>query len=440
MSSLTQSALFEIIPTSRRTPEQVPRWADERESETYRLRRLPQNLNEIHQGGTVIWRDNGTLTYVAGDNEDDVPDAFHEYLTVSFGGKGPTLHIVGPTDDVMAETAGFFMELEESATEENSVLEVSYSMGTFEFEAAGTRCLERLFAAAPSRRVQFHMLTLSAEQSVVLASQSNRLTLFKCHFEDFGAAFVDALPQRQQKFGSLAFVADTPFDNHNLRHLLQVETIERLTLPNIEAELALLPFSAKVESLDYQIAYTSLQEADLQTLNIAASKLSLTLYYTKAFPTKLVLSLLRRLAALGHFIELRLQFDSFGRNNKIPEEVVTELCRAVLGNPTLNILDLGVHPEYLDWGPHMETLLKDLKDHKGLSHLIVNVPTSAFGPDFAFLRQLLAHKKNITVANENGKVYSRLSRRSKGVQLTVEALMDLTQSSLITAALMQSMF
>ncbi len=106
----TPSDLFEVIPESRRTSELVPQWADERESDTYRLRRVPKNLNEIHQGGLVIWRDNGTLTYVAGDHEDDVPDAFHEYLTVSFGGKGPTLHIVGPTDDVMAETAGFFMD------------------------------------------------------------------------------------------------------------------------------------------------------------------------------------------------------------------------------------------------------------------------------------------------------------------------------------------
>jgi hypothetical protein len=42
-------------------------------------------LDELNQGGVVIWHDNGTLTYVSGDNEDDVPDVFQEYLTVSFG-------------------------------------------------------------------------------------------------------------------------------------------------------------------------------------------------------------------------------------------------------------------------------------------------------------------------------------------------------------------
>ena len=71
-------------------------------------------------------------------------------------------------------------------------------------------------------------------------------------------------------------------------------------------EIAVLPFSAKVGSLDYEIWTKAPLEVALQSLNIEATKLSLSIYIEDLmfFPTDIMISFWRRVAALGHFEEL----------------------------------------------------------------------------------------------------------------------------------------
>ena len=103
------SPLFEEIPSSLRKPEQA-RWRKGGESPTYKFVRNPVYLEEINKDGraVAIWRENGTLTYVSPRDTDDFPDVIDsKFLSLEFGDEGLELHIVGTTDNAIAETAAF---------------------------------------------------------------------------------------------------------------------------------------------------------------------------------------------------------------------------------------------------------------------------------------------------------------------------------------------
>ena len=406
------SLLLGVIPPFLRTPEQVACWYNSGESHTYQLLRKPINLEEIdkYKYSTAIWRENGTLTYFS-PCYIDFPDDSQTYLTVSFESRGLTLYTVGRSDDAIAETAAYFMELEET-TEESSSFEIRSPGGEFDFGSAQTQCLTRLFEAAPSRHVRFEYLALSAAQSVAVAltPHPTRLRLYGCSFEDGGTAFVDALQERQSTFGSLDFVSSLEFagttalNDDNLKRLFQVDKIERLTLPRLKDELALLPFSARADYLDYTITSASLLSADLQSLDIVTAKLSLAIYHDDAvFSTDAVLSFLHRVADLGHFVELKLMFDLNYKGSEIPECIVQELLRAALANSNLKVLDLSHTDLDMTWKPHVGTIFEGLKDHK--QHLTFKI-TETFGPDYSYLRNLLSRNRNITVADRDGRIYS----------------------------------
>ena len=90
-------------------------------------------------------------------------------------------------------------------------------------------------------------LTLSVEQSIALATRPYpaQIMFLDCDFGDGGSAFVDALERRESSFGL------SPLDADNLKRLLQVDAIEKLIFSLLDDDVALLPFSAKAERLDY---------------------------------------------------------------------------------------------------------------------------------------------------------------------------------------------
>lgn len=415
------SLLFGVIPSFLLIPEQVARWDHVKESHTFTLLRKPNNLQELnkYKGGVAIWRDNGTLIYVEPSDRSYSHDPYRQYeqafrqrcLSLHFGTNGPTLCIVGRTDDSIAETAAYFMELEEP-TEGSSFFEV-VGREAFDFSAVPARCLSRICEATPSRSVYLNNVTLSAEQSVVLATTAHPTTLLGCVFEDGGAAFVKALRNRQSSFGSLTFDTSTGLNDKNLKRLFKVETIDQLTLPLLDHdEIGLRALSAKVNFLDYRIGLSSLSCAGFQPLNIVTKRLALVIHHNlDDFPTQITLWFLRCLADLGHFVELKLRFNFWGNESDTPECVVQALVRAILANSNLNILDLSDSNgsgETLNWGPHLRTILKCLEDHKGIHTFRVDVDDKeeAFGPDYIYLRHLLSRNRNITVTDRNGKAYT----------------------------------
>ncbi|GAX12461.1 hypothetical protein FisN_24Hu035 [Fistulifera solaris] len=245
--------------------------------------------------------------------------------------------------------------------------------------------------------IECHGLTLSADQAVVLATQNHdmRLTLRACEFNDGGVAFIDALQSRESRLTALVFDEKTGLSDVSLKRLLQLDKIKSLTLPSLEDELALLPFSARVDYLDYTIFSSSLLVGELQSLNIVTTELSLTISHNiSAFPTASLTSLFRRLAELGHLqvfrLQLKVRLDLAGiRREPTPDAVVEELIRAALANEGLRVLDLGDRCFNIDWGPHIKTLFEGLKDHKGLRSIKMDVDDKDFGDDYKLLRQFL---------------------------------------------------
>ena len=151
--------------------------------------------------------------------------------------------------------------------------------------------------------------------------------------EDNGAAFIDTLEKRQTPFGSLTLRQDgLCLTDHYQKRLVQVGVLDHLRIPLFHDydDLARLTFSAKVESLEFFV-YLSALDIDFQSLNIVAKKLSLALdrrdRRTTNVPTESVVSLFQRLADLGHFEELKVRFNFFTSDMKIPECVVQELIR-----------------------------------------------------------------------------------------------------------------
>ncbi|GAX18843.1 hypothetical protein FisN_26Hu145 [Fistulifera solaris] len=174
-------------------------------------------------------------------------------MFIKFGSKGPALHIVGTTDKEVTETASYFLDLESLPTTDHRELSVGSPFSYFDFTAAPTPCLSRIFEVAPLRCVSLMSLLLSADQSTELATMSEKVqvNIVDCIFQDGGTAFVDALVSRPSSFGSLTFEVQVNMDDDNFNRLLRVDTLEHLGLPFLftDDQDSILLLSVKVESL-----------------------------------------------------------------------------------------------------------------------------------------------------------------------------------------------
>ncbi|GAX27267.1 hypothetical protein FisN_13Lh167 [Fistulifera solaris] len=405
------SCLLEVIPPHLCRPEQVAHWERAGEAFTYRLLRNPISLEELnqHKFCMAIWRDNGTLTYVTPHCDRDRHDGpSRSFLTLKLREDGPFLRITGSTDDAVAQTVAFFLSFEQP-TEENPSVFIGYLNVGFDFREAGTHWIQRMFELRPSTSVHFKGLRFSLQQSSVLASRSHQtgLLLIDCELEDGGNAFLDELVQRKSTFGSLTFNGSIPLNENNFRRLLQIDTVGHLGLPinDLNDELVLLPFSTRAASLDSTMSSSKLLGADLSALIIAPKKLIITIEH-EGGPIRYepLLSLLHRIAELGHFEELGVRLCYF--NDFLQDNVVHAVIAAALSNRNLKVLDLS--SDYGDdaWCPHLGTLFEALKDKENLDTLQFSVDTSAFGPDFCDLLQFISHNRNIIVTDADGALYS----------------------------------
>lgn len=389
--------LLEEISPALLMPEQDARWRKMGDVPTYRLLLTPIFLQQLSDcgPGIAIWMDFGALVYVSAYDTDDAPDTRQIVLALEFGKQGPRFHIVGRTQDGVSRTAAFFMSLLD-ATEEITYLRISTTSFVLDFTAARYQCLTRIFEIAPYRYLQFEGLLLSGEQLIVLATRSHpvRLVFKGCKCEDEGTSFVHAVENRLSPFGRLT-IDRRLLSDANLMRLLEVDVIQHLGVHYLEEELLLLPFSARMDSLECRNFSSGILEDALPSLNIVANKISFSLYDDRALFPPGILLFLQRVAELGHFVELK--FGVYGFRGDIPESVVKELIRAVLANRDLVVLDLSSNAGYLNWAPHLPTLFEGLKHHSALRCLKLSVALDAYGPNDIYLWQLLSHKRDLLV-------------------------------------------
>ena len=369
-------------------------------------------LNEPGQPAIDSWT-NGTRMYSIPHHINGFPqlEAGQRFLYLKLGSKAPKLFIVGRTDNANAETAVKYM-LAEVPRKGTSLPCVIIRGIDCDFRAAGSRCFSHMFEVVKTRDVQLFNLTMSAQQSAVLATASHPIVLMLtgCKFEDRGTAFVDAIEKRQTPFGSLTFPKRTGLSDDNLKRLLQVGMLNSLSLFLLgDEKLTLLPFATKADSLVYDISSASLLKADFEGLNIAPTSLSLTVHHAgEGFPTEHVLSFLQRVADVGHFVRLRVRI-KLSRVVRVPDCVAQELVRATLANCGLTHLDIcGRDDSNAYWDPHLRAIFEGVKNHPGLCTVAAYVydEKMVFGDHFSYLRQFLAHNRYIRVTNAEGAIHT----------------------------------
>ena len=123
--------------------------------------------------------------------------------------------------------------------------------------------------------------------------------------------------------------------------------------------------------------------------------------------TELPISILNRVAELGHF-------ERFGIWEVEFDEVVPlaqALIRAIRANPQLTHLDLCGNSGYVDWTPHLRNIFEAMGKHTGLRKLVVKIATEEF--DYSILEKLLSRNRNIVVVNGSGRKYSNGSSIDK---------------------------
>jgi hypothetical protein len=405
--------VLKLIPPAERTPAQVAQWRGGRVSNTYQLLQKPANLQELTKYGLplAIWRDNNTIVYIYPDSSKDHNLCNDRvFLKLTDYGDNPHLDIFGETNTAITETGAFILGFMDQKHKHS--LHIGCCNRLFDFRATGHDCLKRLVETDAPRNIVFHNLTLSAEQSVVLSTQPHptKLSFWACKFEDGGTAFVNGLRNRKTSFGSLHFLEPTALDDNNLKRLFQVPWLERLEIPRLDDKIALLPFSAQADHLEYDISSASLLKANLSSLGIVPPKLSLSIHFAnEKFPTNFAHAFWRHLAALGHFVELKLSLNGIVGSD-LPSFVVAEIVRAVMANSRLEVLDLSKHHNDCVWNQHVEKFFEGIKAHKALRTLRIAVnygdDDEAFGPTSSYLRQLLSCNRNLTVTDGNEHVYT----------------------------------
>jgi hypothetical protein len=121
----------------------------------------------------IDWREEETLIDVTPQTSHDRPPYNQRCLLFDYGhnsnNNGHRLYIVGKTDDAIAKTAAYFMELEEPLQQQQGSstllrIQTMHSYPVLNFSAARTPSLQHLLEAIPSRTIHFVNVQFRPEQ------------------------------------------------------------------------------------------------------------------------------------------------------------------------------------------------------------------------------------------------------------------------------------
>ena len=387
----------------------------------------PSNLSDIFWTEyfyTSFWYDNDTMITISCHAQRQYAERRLCFTMYNVGEYTLECAIYGKTDAAIAETATWFWTIKHSG-EGDAVLEISASGIdddlNFDVAALQPEQLAEILYSNPQRLFRLQTGKWTAEQSVILATTSFPLQLIlsqspprsekrgRFTFEDEGAAFVNALENRQSSFGSLFLdtdVEDMYFSSDNLKRLLKVDKIERLRFNRLNEERILLPFSARANAVVYDIDSTDLEPEDFNVFDIATKNLTLNINVDDddLWNEPLIL-FLYQMAEMGHFEGLSLHILSdweFELDNV--ERLVEAVVRIIQGNKALTHLDLSRSVPFLTLTPHLHSIFKAMENHSELRTFIVEENYYSWGyRHYFWLEQLLSRNRNINVLNRWGR-------------------------------------
>ena len=459
----SQQDLLKFVSIGKQSAEQKQFRYVKAKGYLHKLTRDPAHLDEFDwqqmRGYLAMWRKNGTILCVSQFMVRRGPDK-HVHFTLDCGGITYLFEIYGQSNAAIAETATFFWSLQPSGNVSDppdaGTLAIT-SVSGLDVSALSAKQLARILDSNPIRSISFLTGTWNAAQSVVLATRPYpfKITVASTPrgtfaFTDGGKAFVDALQTRKSSFGSLRmdFPDRMPLSHANLQRLFELEdTFDELDVWRLNRESMLLPFSAKVKVLIYEIHSTMMQPNDFDSIDIAAKDLHLKMYLNDADGwERLPISLLDRVSALGNFEKLCLWIDTSRRASLDETELLAEaLIRAIKGNPRLAYLNLSDNIGLFDWTPYLQNVFEAMEDHTGLIKLVVDDIELEDDDHASWLKKLLSRNRNIVVLDGSGSTYSdksiaelySLNRFCCGSAKLVRASASL-RSQLVTAALTEN--
>lgn len=401
-------SLLEAIPFDQLTPMQVARWRGKYKTPTYRLLRDPQTLDEFESLGPriAIWMKNGTLVQIFRNSNYPDWEQLEVYLRLTYCpgnlGKPKTIIISGNTDDAVADTAMFWWGLH-CPEECNSCMDIDNYSSSFYFGAIKTKHLAAIFAMNQERRVKLKNLTLNDAQSVFFATRKHPIDLtLDCgvDFIDGGDSFVNVLQTRRSQFGSLRIGINIPLRKRNVERLLHSHMFTKLALPAYDGDMALLPLSSPVKSLEYMIESRHVRVGDIQSLVISAEELTITIHGEAWVDgIDVVESFLGRLAAFDHFKHLAVTLDFDYRDKIKPQfarRILKELFKTIAANQELESLNLEMINVFLQ--RDLKDLLESCSDHKGLRNIEVEIhPKELDFFDYPWFKRLLSRNRRLEV-------------------------------------------
>ena len=410
----------------------------------YQLRREPTHIAEFDCAkDAVIWRDNETLICL---NQSSNFEGRHLYFTIEAEDAPQTsCTIYGKTDAAIAETATFYLSLKYYENTESRLhihirgADDDYEDDEddeFDFTAFQPQQLACIFDANPVRHYEFsENIIWSAEQFAILATRPYPLNikLIWISVKDEGTAFVEALEKRHQpSFGSFIIVSmdkdKVPFSSVNQKRLFNLDiTCEKLKIGVLDQESALLPLSVKTDTLVYEVEAAHLRPTDVDVLDIVAKDLKITVYLSDMDNWyDPLLSLLNRIAALGHFERLSFFVEDgmtgfHERDDDDEDRAAEALIKVIKANPKLEYLDIST-AHCLDWSVNFEKIFESMEDHKTLRTFILPdlVAPLFYMKDKKFERLCLRHPVNdylgkLISRNRNITVYDRFGGRCSKV-------------------------
>ncbi|GAX17692.1 hypothetical protein FisN_10Lu412 [Fistulifera solaris] len=307
--------------------------------------------------------------------------------------------IFGTTDAAIAETATFFWSLKHIGRNQNAAGAAGSDLG-----------------CESQRVVSLQTGTWNTQQSVIVATRAHHLRLSSSYgyfaLKDGRTVFVDALATRQASFGSLAIECDAedmPFCRDNLKRLLQLDVLEKLAIRSVGEECALMPLSAKVHILDYNIQSKDVDSDDFDSLEIFAKDITLSVDDDNLINS--LEAFLDRVAELGHLERLYLcasskwedEEDMRYMNSVDLSRVADSLVDAIDANPQLTVLDISSLDRYIDLVSHTRDIYEAVERHSGLRTFAIH---AWHFEDFEYdaLEQLLSRNRDITVVDITGHI------------------------------------
>jgi hypothetical protein len=454
--------ILELIPNERMSVEQKAFQPATRERFSgpflpmYKLRREPRHLNDFPSEDSLriaIWRDNGTLLTVCNNLYAQYEEK-HVCINIYRDGKPPgEFAIYGKTDSAIAETMVFFCSiisggegkarLKFFAHEEELRIVAHRKEFCFDFAALQEEQLVYILDTNPGWCFELQTGCWNTNHSLILATRPYPLDLWLTFsqrtsgfiFDDEGTAFVNALVKRKLSFGSLSIAAEMddhinllcntdkmPISRANLHRILNTaEKFDKLAFSPLDSISVLLPFSAHVKALDYQVDVKYMRPEDFESLNIATRDLTLKFFHDENdIWEDVCVASLNRVAELGHFEGFGFSVDEYFIVEsgtlylyEFVQPLAEALIRVINGNPNLTHLDISGSYWFLDWGPHLKEMFKAVEKHEGLRTFTVQCyewgdcddddESKLRHPQYSWLEQLLKSNRNITVFERSGK-------------------------------------